>query len=261
MPSTEGLRLIVGLLTVVPVGRIADPTPASARVAMLAAPVARAIVGLLAGAVIWLAGLVGLPPLVAGLLAVAAIALGNRGMHIDGLSDTVDGLGAGWNRERALEVMHLGNAGPMGVVAVVLVVGLQAASWAALAGGLPAWRAAVVVAALVTASGVAATVAATRGLPAAPQSGLAEQVASVVPRWLTLLCTTLAAAALVGVAVAVGLPWWTGVASSVAGLAVVAWLLWRSTRVFGGVTGDVMGAAIELHLTAASVAVLAGGLP
>lgn len=256
----EGVRLIVALLTVVPAGRLADITPGSARVAMLAAPLARAIVGLLAGVVILGAHLLGIPPLVAGLLAVAAVMLGNRGMHIDGLSDTVDGLGAGWNRERALEVMHLGNAGPMGVAAIVVVVGLQASAWASLTSAAPGWRSAALIATLITASGVAATLAATRGIRAAPQSGLAREVSSVVPRWLTVVWLVLAGVALSAVGTLAGRPWWLGVLAAVVAALTAGWLLWRSSRGFGGVTGDVMGAAIELHLTAASVAMLAGSL-
>ncbi len=254
----EGLRLILALLTVVPVGRLSQITPGSARVAMLGAPLARAVMGALAGAVLLGASLLGLPPLVAALLAVAALMLGNRGMHVDGLSDTVDGLGAGWNRERALEVMHLGNAGPMGVAAIVVTVGVQAAAWSALDWASPgaATRSALLVATLVTCSGVAATLAAARGVPAAPQSGLAREVSSVVPVALVVTWLLLAAVAMTAAATWAGLAWWTGPAAIVAAATVVGWLLWRSVRVFGGVTGDVMGACIELALTAASVAVL-----
>ena len=43
------------------------------------------------------------------------------------LADTVDGLGSGWDRNRALKVMQLGDTGPMGAVALVIMIGLQAA--------------------------------------------------------------------------------------------------------------------------------------
>ena len=48
---------------------------------------------------------------------VAVLAFGTRAMHLDGLADTVDGLGSGWDRERALAIMARGDVGPMGVVA------------------------------------------------------------------------------------------------------------------------------------------------
>ena len=62
-----------------------------------------------------------------GLLVVTVLALGSRAMHLDGLADTVDGLGSGWDRKRALQVMRLGDIGAMGAVALVIVIGLQAA--------------------------------------------------------------------------------------------------------------------------------------
>ena len=71
-------------------------------------------------------------------------------MHLDGLADVVDGLGAGWDRERALEVMRRGDMGPMGAAAIVLVLLVQAAAVAHLLG--EGWRGALVVAALVAAS-------------------------------------------------------------------------------------------------------------
>ena len=61
-----------------------------------------------------------------GLSVVAVLAVGTRALHLDGLADTVDGFGSGWDRERALAVMRRGDIGPMGVTALVLVLGLQA---------------------------------------------------------------------------------------------------------------------------------------
>ncbi len=67
-----------------------------------------------------------LPPLAVGLLVVGGLALGSRALHLDGLADTVDGFGSGWTAERSLMVMRRGDVGPMGVVALIIVLGLQA---------------------------------------------------------------------------------------------------------------------------------------
>ena len=77
-----------------------------------------------------------LPALVVGLLVVGTLALGTRALHLDGLADTVDGLGSGWDRDRALKIMRRGDIGPMGVVALVIMIGLQAAAIGRLADDL-----------------------------------------------------------------------------------------------------------------------------
>ncbi|HCE60933.1 MAG TPA: adenosylcobinamide-GDP ribazoletransferase, partial [Janibacter terrae] len=124
MSASEGLRLAVGTFTRSPSGRVTI-TPDTARTALLLAPLAVLPLALQ----VVLVGLtveIGVPPLVAAGLALGVLAHGSRGMHLDGLADTVDGLGAGWDRERALEIMRRGDVGPMGAVALVVVLLVQA---------------------------------------------------------------------------------------------------------------------------------------
>jgi adenosylcobinamide-GDP ribazoletransferase len=59
---------------------------------------------------------------VAVLLSMAATIYATGAFHEDGLSDTVDGLGGGWEKLRILEIMKDSRVGSYGVVAMVLAL-------------------------------------------------------------------------------------------------------------------------------------------
>jgi adenosylcobinamide-GDP ribazoletransferase len=244
--ALEGLRLAAGTLTVIPSGPIPEIDRPMAARAMMVAPLAVVPLAVVAVGVSWVTSAAGLPELVVGLLVVGTLALGSRGMHLDGLADTVDGLGSGWDRDRALQIMARGNTGPMGAVALMIIIGLQAASIGRIVVDLPS---ALLLGAVICASRCALTVTCRRGVPAAKNQGLGVAVAGSVPLIATFLAW-LAVAVVLGVGQAlIGGSYATGaIAAVVAGLGVLL-LVWRCERRLGGVTGDVMGAGIEIALT------------
>ena len=102
---------------------------------------------------------------------------------------------------------------------------------------------------LICCSRVALTLVCRQGVPAARPDGLGAAVAGTVPTWVAVLSWLLVAALLAALTAWHGDAWWLGLAS--AGVAVLAVLLLvrRCGRRFGGVTGDVMGAAVEVTFT------------
>jgi adenosylcobinamide-GDP ribazoletransferase len=244
--ALDGLRLAAGTLTVIPSGPIPEIDKPLAARAMIVAPLA--VLPLAAGgaAVAWVTSAAGMPELIVGLLVVATLALGSRGMHLDGLADTVDGLASGWERNRALQIMRRGNTGPMGAAALMIIIGLQAASIGRVVVDL---RSALLLGAVVCSSRCALSLVCARGVPAARTQGLGVAVAGSVP-WLAAFLAWLAVMIVLGIGqAAVGGSYASGViAGAVAGLAVLL-LVWRCVRRLRGVTGDVMGAGIEIALT------------
>jgi adenosylcobinamide-GDP ribazoletransferase len=244
--ALEGLRLAAGTLTVIPSGPIPEIDRPMAARAMMIAPLAVVPLAAVAGGVGWVTSAAGLPELIVGLVVVGTLALGSRGMHLDGLADTVDGLGSGWERARALDIMQRGNTGPMGAAALVILIGLQAAAIGRVVEDLPS---AVFLGAVICCSRCALTLACRRGVPAAKNQGLGVAVAGSVP-WIAAFLAWLAVAVVLGVGQALlGGSYAIGaITAVVAGLGVFL-LVRRCERRLGGVTGDVMGASIEVALT------------
>lgn len=240
------LRLAVGTLTVIPVGELGPIDRQTAGRAMALAPLATLPLGIALAAVTGLAWVLGLPALVVGLLGVGLIALGTRAMHLDGLADTADGLGSGWDRDRALEVMKRGDVGPMGVVTLVVVLGLQAAALGDLVRSLPG---ALLAGLLLVASRTALTAVCRHGVPAARPTGLGVLVAGTVSPLVAVLSAVGAALVLAAAFVAVPAGWWLGVVGVLTAGLVVVLGIGHCVRRFGGVTGDVMGAAVEAAFT------------
>jgi adenosylcobinamide-GDP ribazoletransferase len=82
-------------------------------------------VGLLVGgigALVYLGAALLWPQPVAVLLSMAATIYATGAFHEDGLSDTVDGIGGGWDKLRILEIMKDSRVGSYGVVAMVLAL-------------------------------------------------------------------------------------------------------------------------------------------
>ena len=252
-----GLRLSLSLLSIAPMGSVRTDR-ATAGTAMALAPA----VGLMVGALAWAVGAavhtLGGSGLLASVAAVAALAVLTRGLHLDGLADTADGLGSAQPAPGALEVMCRSDLGPFGAATLVLVLLAQVAALAS------AWPGGDAGALLITAAAtgrLAVTWACRVGVPAARPDGLGALVAGSVPARSAAGCT---AAVVLAAAAAGALLDGPGSAlafavAALGGLAVALLLLRTALDRLGGVTGDVLGALVETGTTA--VLVLAALLP
>ncbi|MFD0441029.1 adenosylcobinamide-GDP ribazoletransferase [Streptomyces chartreusis] len=256
-PHLHGLRFAFGTLSVIPV-RVSRWDREAARGGMLCAPLVGVVLGcgaaLLALALLFL----GAGSLLAAVAAAAVPAALTRGLHLDGLADTADGLGSGKPAEDALRIMKQSDIGPFGVITLVFVLLAQVAALSRLYDDSWARGALATVVAAVTAR-LALTLAARTGVPAARPEGLGAAVAGVVP----VRGAVAVALAVTGAAAAAGAPFGTDdlartALAVLAALAAAELLLRHCTRRFGGITGDVFGGLAETAATAALVVLSLG---
>jgi adenosylcobinamide-GDP ribazoletransferase len=150
--------------------------------------------------------------------------------------------------------MRSGGVGPFGAAAVVVAIGAQAFAFGALAAA-GRWAALVLA---VAAGRVAVVWACGRGTPAAEGSRFGALVADsqsppVVIGWL--------AALLIGAIAAEPLRGWApqGALAAVLALAAAMLVVRHCVRRFGGLSGDVLGASIEVTVAVFAVVACAGG--
>jgi adenosylcobinamide-GDP ribazoletransferase len=231
----------VSFLTAVPLGRLVRVDAEDIARGAWLFPVVGGLVGAAAGLLADVAS-DRVPSLAAGALAVGLAAVLTGGMHLDGLADSADALGAG-SRERALEIMRDHAVGTFGTVALILVGVLDAA----LIGALAEAGDAALVGLAAGAAGRAALLLPALVLPyarAGEGQGRILAGLGVLP---------VAAAACLACVLALPSGWAgiVGVGAAVAG--ALAIVLVARTR-FGGVTGDVLGATAKLGETGALLA-------
>lgn len=244
----NAVRLAISWLTVLPVRGPETVDRVVAGRAIALAPLVGALLGAGAAGLLLALDRLGAGSLLAGLVVIGALALLTRGMHLDGLADTMDGLGSYGTPERARQIMKSGGAGPFGVAAIVFSIGVQAFSFAALAEA-GHWFA---VALAVAAGRVAVVLACRKGIDAAPDTSFGALVAGTQSPLTAIgwAIATLAAATL-----ATPDHRWQGPLAVLLALAAAAVLVRHTVRRFAGLSGDTLGATLELTvaLTAAVI--------
>ena len=184
-----------------------------------------------------------LSPAIRSALLILSLTIVSGGIHLDGLADTADALGAGSNRERALEILRDSRIGTYGAVAIFFDLALKTLALATLAG--PHRYAALIIAPML-ARGAMPLVA--RRLEYLRDTGAGATLLAHSDR---IGGQSLAMAILmVVVAVALG----ETKALIVAGVVTYAMREFYR-RWLGGVTGDLIGACGELVEVAVLIAI------
>jgi len=231
------LLLALGFLTRLPVP-VVIASAADFAAAIRCYPVVGLVVGLCVAAAGWAGALV--DPWTGALAALAVWAGVTGALHLDGLADLADGLGAAHgDRSRLLAVMADPHVGSFGVVAL----GLQLLAKLVLLHGCAPFGWGIV---LVPAAARIGPLCWARWLPPVTQ-GLGASIAKAARRrdvigWMLLLA---------GAAMAAPAP-----ALLAAPVLIVGHALWLH-RTLGGVNGDAHGAGIELVETGLLLALVA----
>jgi len=228
------LILAIRFLTIVPVpGREPRDAAALGRAAWWFPVVGLVLGAALAGAG-WIVDLA-LPPLAGAAVVVTIWKAVTGGLHLDGLADCLDGL-AGHDAAARRAIMRDSRIGVFAAAGLALFLLLSVTALAALP---PGTRGRVLVLAPVI--GRVVPLLAGAWLPSAtPGQGLGAAFATALPR----------AAGPVYAAVSLGLAAWLlgpwGVVLGLAALGLVLVVAAGTAARFGGLTGDVLGAAVEL---------------
>jgi adenosylcobinamide-GDP ribazoletransferase len=264
--SRTAFWIALSFLTRLPVRRGLRPTPQALGASLVFYPA----VGLLLGGLLAFAALLLAGHALVGAALLLALWVGLTGaLHLDGVADLADlcmsgvGMramgddGAASGPERCFALLKDPHVGTGAVVAVALVVLVK---YAAIAELMAAGRAgpALLLAPMVARAGAGLLLL---GTPTAKPDGLAAALMAQAPRRAVgatavcaLLLAVLAAALVSGVGSA---PAWSPLAMGCAGVAVVLapllvawWIRSLAMGLVGGLSGDFLGAAVELMETA-----------
>jgi adenosylcobinamide-GDP ribazoletransferase len=201
------------------------------------------VIGFMLGLILVLVNFLLEPFASAGLLSVILVTLltlATGGLHLDGVGDTFDGLGAGGDRDRVLSIMDDSHTGVYGLIAIVLVLFLKIHALESM--DVDRWRA-LLAAPILGRWAMVLLGFQSKAAKAGLGSNLIDHLTTKHFLLATFLTLLLVAAILRG-----------------SGIVMIAWVaVFTITsknyfhRRLGGVTGDIFGAVGELSETSVMV--------
>jgi adenosylcobinamide-GDP ribazoletransferase len=246
-------RTALSLLTILPVA----PEPAPTADDVAASGPAFPVVGLLLGALLGLFAAVAAWPDRPGLMAVVVLAIWlamTGGLHFDGFADCCDGLlgtRSATDRLRIMKDPHLGSFALAGGGLLLLIKAAALTELLVRTGSQTGW---VVLASVTVARTLVLTVAAGAHYPR--PDGTGRGLIEATRAWQGVMAAVLAVSAALLAVPALG--WWLALQGGLAALAISLAVRALAERRLGGVTGDVLGAAIELAEAALLLAAALG---
>jgi adenosylcobinamide-GDP ribazoletransferase len=230
------LKISILFCTRLRLGRAAIESGDVAR-ASWAFPLAGVLVGGVGALAYAAAVMLGLPPMPAAALALAATLAITGCLHEDGLADTADGFGGGRYPERKLDIMRDSRLGAFGACALMMSLLLRFSAIAAIAN-----PAAVALALIAAHAAARATLPAfMRFVPPARPDGLSALAGQPSPQSVAVALVLGAAALLATLGLGVTL-----IAVLFLGAAWI-FMAWLCVRQIGGQTGDVLGALEQVN--------------
>jgi adenosylcobinamide-GDP ribazoletransferase len=237
------IRLAAAFLTILPVGPAEAASPADVAASFGWFPLVGFGIGIGLFIVDWM-----LSPIfghaMRAVLIVLLLTVVTGGLHLDGVADTADALGARSDRNRALEILRDSHIGSFGTLALIFIISLKALAIAGAGGGHRH-------AAIYMAPGLGrwAMVAIASSLDYLRAEGAGAAMLSRDRR------RNLKIATITAVVMLAPLVMFHALRACV--IAAVATLAMRSfyRRWMGGVTGDLIGAAGEIVETAVLIAI------
>ncbi len=174
---------------------------------------------------------------VTSMLLMLLLIVLTRGLHQDGLADMVDGLAGGRTPQARLAIMRDGRIGAIGATGLFLALGLRYAGLNAL----PAGEHMALLVGMPVVGRWAMVVGAFHVTYARSEGGLAQPFLAYLTWWHLCLATVTA-----GIVLSLLLGPWVALGCLLIGTAVVRLSTAWFHRMFGGVTGDLLGATNEV---------------
>ncbi len=172
---------------------------------------------------------------ITGAVEAAWLAILTRGLHLDGLADTIDGLASNGDVDRVLEIMRDSRTGAIGVVAIVLLLLIKSVCL----GTISHQRLFAVLILTPCLSRFSINLLGLLAPYARPGPGLGKAFSKGLDWtfWIALPTTVLASFLLLG---------WQGIFALgiTVFLSILAAIYFRLR--IGGITGDVLGAHVEI---------------